>query len=119
MVKCPVCGNDNRDNAKFCSHCRAQLPSGAVSTPPPIIPAAPAPPPEAVQVLPGEPDMMQLLALLPDLEIQTTDLQIPLPEIDVTAEIERLTQFSLDEQIKLIQQLEQQLKAAPGGSDAS
>jgi hypothetical protein len=115
MVKCPACGNDNRDNAKFCSRCRAPLPSGAMPAPS----VAPTPPPEAAQVLPGEPDMAQLLALLPDLEVQTTDLQIPLPEIDVTAEIERLTQFSLDEQIKLIQQLEQQLKAAPSGSDAS
>jgi hypothetical protein len=65
--------------------------------------------------MPGEPDMAKLLAMLPELDIKTADLQIPIPNIDVNAEVERLTHFNLEEQIKIIQQLEQQIKTGQGG----
>ncbi len=64
--------------------------------------------------MPGEPDMRKLLEMLPDLDVKTADLQIPVPDIDVRAEVERLTQLNLEEQIRIIQQLEQQIK---GGQD--
>jgi len=108
-MKCPACGNDNRDGAKFCSTCRAPL---QVTLQPSINPPVAPPPIDIGQPLPGEPDLAKLLALLPELDIRTSDLQIPLPEVDVQTEIERLTQFNLDEQINLIRQLEQQIKQA-------
>jgi hypothetical protein len=60
--------------------------------------------------MPGEPDMAKLLASLPELDVKTTDIQIPVPDVDVSAEVERLTQLNLEEQIRIIQRLEQQIR---------
>lgn len=66
--------------------------------------------------MPGEPDIAKLLEQLPELDIKTTELEIPVPPIDVNAEVERLTQLDLNELFKIIQQLEQQLQATDSGS---
>jgi len=120
MIKCLICGNENiKDTTKFCSKCGAPLkpnaPTPAAPAQPPAAqPPVAVPPPQAAAAapLPGEPDMAKLLAQLPDLEIKTEDLQIPVGEVDVAVELERLTQLNLEEQIKIIGQLEQQLKAS-------
>ncbi len=138
MAHCPKCGSENREMSKFCTKCGAAMtqvapaPSQPAAQPtmPAAMPIAPPPPSAAGTVapsvpqpspvqgavgpatpMPGEPDMDKLLALLPDLEIKTTDLEIPIPNIDINAMVEQLTRFNLDEQIKIIQQLEQQIKA--------
>ena len=104
MAKCPNCGHENRDGAQFCISC------GVTLTSPPSQPATPEMTGPATP-MPGEPDMAQLLALLPELDIKTADLQIPVPDIDVNTEVERLTRLNLDEQIRIIQQLAQQIEA--------
>ncbi len=110
-MQCPKCGTENRDTASFCGKCRSPLKPSA-GTPPTPPPAPAQPPAAAAALLPGEPDMAKLLTQLPDLEIKTADLQIQVRDVDIAAELERLTQLNLDEQIKIIAQLEQQLKAS-------
>lgn len=106
MDQCPNCGTENRTGARFCAGCGANLLT--VDSPVP----SPEPDPGTTgpsTPMPGEPDMHKLLEMLPELDIKTVDLQIPLPPIDVGAEVERLTRLNLEEQIRIINRLEQQL----------
>jgi hypothetical protein len=145
MAQCPKCGSENRETSKFCVKCGAAMTQVAPASAQPVaqsampaaVPVMPQPVPVTgaspavpqlspaqgtagpVTPMPGEPDMDQLLALLPDLEVKTIDLEIPIPDIDVNAMVEQLTRFNLDEQIKIIQQLEQQIKAKQNEPDKS